>query len=196
MQKNLHNVFIAVLLVLYSTSSASVNPNQIIKKGTKLIYDVNYLGSQYEFTIVIKDQSETYRFDWSMSAPLNKKGTLNISKEAIQNATELFNYFSNGDVNPANQCCVILSKKMFNTFQKNSSLEICTDKKKNEISIFGNPYDHTQSFGYNNDFSNEFDCKTVTNGDEYQITYVNDSNFPLIIEMNLGWTLKLKNISN
>ena len=75
-------------------------------------------------------------------------------------------------------------------------MEVITDKKSNEKMVFGDPYNHTQTFGFNNDFSNEFDCRTVSNSDNYQITYVNDPDFPLIIEMNVGWSIKLRNIFN
>jgi hypothetical protein len=196
MQKILQTALFAVLVVLSSGASASVNPKAIIKKGTRLIYDVNYFGSNYEFTITIKDQSDTYSFDWSMSAPISRKGSIRVSKEAIQNANGLFNYFNSNNVEIVDQCCVILSKKMYESFKNNKPIEIYTDKKNNVLSVFGNSYNHTQTFGYNNDFSQEFDCSTVSNGDDFHITYVNDPNFPLIIEMNLGWSMKLRNISN
>lgn len=191
-------VYLAVLVIFVTSATAatSVSPTQIIKKGTTLVYDVNYGGSRYEFTMVVKDQASAYSFDWSISAPINKKGSVTINKDAVQNATCLYNYFSNGEAGMGDQCCIMLSKKMFEAFKKNSSVEILTDKKNNEVSVFGNPYDHTQTFGYNNNFSNEFDCRTVTNGDTYQITYVNDADFPLIIEMNVGWSIKLRNIFN
>ncbi|MDB5228009.1 MAG: hypothetical protein JWN78_2202 [Bacteroidota bacterium] len=197
MRKILQKAVFAVLVVFVFSASASVNPSQIIRKGTKLVYDVNYSGFRYEFTIVIKDQTDAYSFDWTLGSPINKKGSINVSKAAIQNANGLFNYFANGDINNlADQCCVVLSKKMFDAFKSNNTIEIFTDKKNNELSVFGNAYSHTQTFGYNNDYSNEFDCKTVTNGSDYQITYVDDPNFPLIIEMNLGWSMKLKSIFN
>src|SRR5665647_1927121 len=129
MKKFLQTVLVAVLMILSYSALCSVNPKSIIKKGTRLIYDVNYSGSKYEFTITVKDQSDAYSFDWSMSAAINKKGSVNVSKEAIQNATGLFNYFSSGTVNLADQCCVILSNKMYDAFRNNIPMEIYTDKK-------------------------------------------------------------------
>jgi hypothetical protein len=196
MQKILHAALLAVLVAVSSDASASVKPHEIIKKGTRLIYDVNYMGTKYEFTVTIKNEGASYTFDWSLSSPINKKGTVTYTKAAMDNATGIFNFFTSSAENIAGQCAVILSKKLFNTFKENNSVELCTDKKNNVISIFGNPYNHTQTFGYNNDFSSEFDCRTVTNGDDYQITYVNDPEFPLIIEMNLDWSMKLRNIVN
>ncbi len=197
MGKYLHILLLSgVTVVLSSITYASSKPVDIIKKGTKLVYDVNYYGNNYEITVVVKDNVNNYNFEWYMSAPENKKGTLNLSKEAIENATGIFSYFTNGEINLEDQCCIVLSRKMYDAFKGNGSMEIYTDKKNNVLSIFGNPYNHTQNFGYKNNFSNEFDCRTVNNGADYQITYVNDPSFPLIVEMKLDWSLKLKNIYN
>lgn len=62
--------------------------------------------------------------------------------------------------------------------------------------MFGNPVALTQTIGYNTNFSNELDCKTVNNGDNYQITYLNDADFPLIVELQLDWYMKLRTIEN
>ena len=85
---------------------------------------------------------------------------------------------------------------MFEELKNDGSMEIVTDKKKNVKTIFGNPYQHTQSYGYKNNYTNEFQCRTVSDGGDYQITYVDDADFPLIVELNLDWSLKLKNIED
>lgn len=187
-----------LLLVALSVNTLlAISPNEIIKKGTRLVYDVNYGGSNYEFTVTVKDNTKEYVFDWRMNGPTKSIGSLNLNKDAIDNATGIFNYFTASGVNPTDQCCVVLSKKMYESFKNNGSMEIYTDKKNGVKTIFGNPIYHTQSFGYNNNFSNEFNCLTVNDGGgDYQITYVNDPEFPLIVEMKLDWTLKLKNIYN
>lgn len=196
MFKNLRVILFGVLAVFCSDVNAAIKPTEIIRKGTKLVYDVNYYGSNYEITVIVKDNTDDYNFDWYMSAPANGKGSLNLSKDAIENATGISSYFTNGEITLEDQCCIILSKKMYDAFKSKGTMEINTDKKNNISVTFGNPYDHTQSFGYRNNFSNEFNCRTVNNGSDYQITYVNDANFPLIMEMKLDWTLKLKIIYN
>lgn len=146
--------------------------------------------------MTVKDNSKEYVFDWRMNGPTQTIGSMNLTKDAIENATGIFNYFTANGVNPADQCCIILSRKMYDTFKANGSMEIYTDKKNGVRTIFGNAIVHTQSFGYNNNYSNEFECNTVNDGGDYQITYVNDPSFPLIVELKLDWSLKLKNIYN
>ena len=196
MNNILQNFLFGICIMLSSATFAASSPKEIIKKGTRIVYDVNYQGTNYEFTITVTDDSKNYSFDWQMSAPSNQKGTLKINQEDLESATGIFNYFTNGNINVENQCCIVLSRKMYDAFKSNGSMEIITDKKNSKSSVFGNSYEHTQNFGYRNDFSNEFNCKTVNDGNDNEITFVNDPNFPLIIEMKLDWTLKLKNIYN
>lgn len=196
MRKFIHVLLFGAAIVAFSAAHSYSIPKEIIKKGTKLVYDVNYEGNYYEITVVVKDNSEDYHFDWYMSAPAIGKGSLNLSKNAIENATGILSNFTNGELNLADQCCIVMSKKMYEAFNDKGSMEIYTDKKNNILTIFGNPYTHTQNFGYMNDFSSEFNCKTVSDGGSNQITYVNDPNFPLIVELKLDWSLKLKSIYN
>lgn len=194
MFKILQTSLFAVLVVLSYTATAIVLPKDVLKKGTKFVYDVNLNGTQYEFTVTLKDQSEDYTFEWSMGIPINKTGMISVTKEATKNASGLFNLFDEKDVKLTDQSCFMISQKMFETFSKRGSMEIVMDKKSNFKSVFGNAYNHTQTFGYKNNETQEFYCTTISSPEDYQITYLNDSNFPLIIEMNLGWTLKLKDI--
>lgn len=196
MKKILQTTLFGVLVVLSSSASASVSPKSIIKNGTRLIYDVNYYGANYEFTITVREHSGMLEFEWEKTAPDNNKGFVQLSNNARNNATGLFNFTASGTVNLDTRCCVVLSRKMFDAFKNDIPLAIYNDKKSNVLSAFGNAYNHTQTFGYNNDFSNEFDCRTVSNKDDYQITYVDDPDFPLIVEMYIGWSMKLVSISN
>ena len=196
MVKILQTALIAVLVVLSSTTSAYISPKQVLKKGTKLIYDVNYSGTQYEFLVTMNEESNAYKFDWKLNSPENLAGSINLSKAALENANSIFNKFSGGNIQLTDECCFILSKNIFNALKGNGSIEIYTDKNDGVLTIFGNPYNHTQTIGYKNNFSNELECRTVTDGGDFQITYVNDENFPLIVELNLGMKMKLKSILN
>ncbi len=196
MRKILQTSLFACLLILSNTGFSAVSPKDVIKKGTKLVYDVNYLGTNYEFTITVKDIENGYNFDWHMSPPDNKNGSMGCSKNAIENTTCIYNYFSNENANITDQCCIVLSNKMFEAFKNNGSLVINTDKKNNISAAYGNAYNHTQSFNYDNNANNEFDCTTVNDGRDYQITFINSQSFPLIIELKLDWTMRLKKIYN
>lgn len=196
MLRNLHALLTGAFLFIFSFLLANGNPKDVIRLGSKLIYDVNFEGASYEVTVIVKNNNENYTFEWFMSKPANGKGTIQLSKAAIENASGILSHFTNGDISLDDQCCIFLSKKMFEELKNDGSMEIVTDKKKNVKTIFGNPYQHTQSYGYKNNYTNEFQCRTVSDGGDYQITYVDDADFPLIVELNLDWSLKLKNIED
>lgn len=183
-------------MLMHISSFAYLNPKSIIKKGTKIIYDVSYNGMQYSLDITIQEVENKFSFEWNTSKPLNKNGNIIIQKNATQNATTLFNFFTEDKAELVDQTSILISNKMFQNWQKNSSMEIYLDNEKNKKSIFGNGYDHTQNFQYKNDNSNEFNCRTVSDIDGYSITYLNDAEFPIIVEMHLDWSIKLRRIIN
>ena len=81
-------------MLMHISSFAYLNPKSIIKKGTKIIYDVSYNGMQYSLDITIQEVENKFSFEWNTSKPLNKNGIINIQKNATQNATTLFNFFT------------------------------------------------------------------------------------------------------
>lgn len=181
-------------MLLSMHSFAYLNPKSIIKKGTKIIYDVNYNGVQYSLTVAVTKMENGFSFDWSTNKPFNKKGSVNILKDATQNTNTIFNFFSVEKIDLVDQTSILISNKMYENWKDNSSMEIFLDKDKNVKSIFGNGYNHTQNFEYNNSNSNEFECRTVIDKNGYSITYVNNAAFPIIVEMNLDWSIKLRKI--
>lgn len=195
MKKILHSILLLLCVFQCVYINAAVNPKDIIKKGTKIVYDVNYFGSTYQFIITVNTINDN-DFDWEMSAPINKNGNLIISDNAIKNADRLYNYFTNGKVKLDSQTCIRMSEKMFDEFKNKKSMKICIDKSNTTFTNFGNPYQHSQTFGYNNNYSKEFDCITVSDKNGYEITYVNNADFPLIIEMKLDWSIRLNEIIN
>lgn len=190
----LKKTLLLVSILSYMTSSAYLNPISLIKNGTKIIYDVSNDGAQYLLTITVTKIGNGFSFDWYTSKPLNKKGSVNILKNATENTNAIFNFFEVEKAELINQTSILISNKMFENWKNNSSMEIFLDESKNIKSIFGNGYNHTQNFEYKNNNSNELDCRTVSDKDGYSITYLNDATFPIIVEMHLDWSIKLSKI--
>ena len=179
------------LITISLKLSFALTPKDIIKQGTRLVYDINKNGNNYELTVIINNISKHYAVDWTLNGSTKLKGNLLLNNDSLDTTYQIFTL---DNITP--ECIIKLNKKIFEIFEQNSSCEIYTDKNKDIKTIFGNPISHTQSFGYNNNLSYEFDCKTVNDGGDYQITYVNNADLPLIVEMNMDWTMKLKNIYN
>jgi hypothetical protein len=190
--------YIQLVIIILTTAVVgyAFSPKEIIKKGTKLIYDVRRDGGSYTLEVEVKNNTKDLFLDWQINGPAKLNGSLNLNYKLIDSADGIANYFSDNTSDNNNLCNVVLSKKMFNALNKNEAIEIYTDKKNDIKSVFGNAILLTQTIGYNTNFSNELNCKTVTNGDNYQITYLNDADFPLIVEMQLDWYMRLRTIEN
>lgn len=191
-------VYIQIFFIISISISScfAISPKELVKKGTKLIYDVRRDGGSYTLEVEVKNNAKDLFLDWQINGPTKLNGSLNLNYKLIDSADGIANYFSDNTSDNNNLCNVVLSKKMFNALNKNEAIEIYTDKKNDIKSVFGNPVLLTQTIGYNTNFSNELNCKTVTNGDNYQITYLNDADFPLIVEMQLDWYMRLRTIEN
>ncbi|MFN8283686.1 MAG: hypothetical protein U0U67_10755 [Chitinophagales bacterium] len=188
------NTLVFAYLLFFAMSFRYINPNSFFKKDTQFIYDVNHNGLQYALTLKITKVNDGFSFDWQTDKPLNKKGSVSIHDSAMQNANAIFSSFNQDKVELTNQTSIVISDKMFESWKGSSSMEIAPDATKSIKSIFGNGYNHTQNFEYKNNNSNELECRTVSDKDGYSITYLNDANFPIIVEMNLDWSIKLRKI--
>lgn len=189
-------IFIVGLsLSIFDAYTASTNPKEIIHENTKLVYDVYDDGNYYEIILTIKYDKDNMYVDWKMSEPAKKSGTVFITKNDLENGDGFYKFFTKTDssLNLHNQNCIFISNSIYNKLSKNNSATIFIDNKKTTPIPFGNLYHHTQNFGLKNNFAFEFNCTTITN-DDYQITYVNDAAFPLIVELKLDYTIKLKKI--
>lgn len=182
------------LCLLFKDSYATVNPKDIITPSTKLVYDVYDNGNYYELIMRIKkSENNTTSIEWKMNEPAKEKGSIHLTKNDLENGNGFYKFFTEKIAVLNNQNCVLLSTNMFDQLKNNSETTLFIDNKKNTTANFGNLYYHTQNFGLGNNFNNEFNCATVTNG-YYQITFVNDRDFPLIMDLKLDYTIKLKKI--
>ena len=83
--------------------------------GDQLIYHVEAGTNEYDFIVKpIKLSSSGISFDYEMTAPANRKGTINMSKDALESATAMYNNFDGGSVNLTDQVSVFASKAMLN----------------------------------------------------------------------------------
>jgi hypothetical protein len=99
-----------------------------IKEGSKLIYHVE-AGSrgEYDFIVTVKKLGPSVTFDWKMTEPANKSGTVTMSEGAMKDATALFNYFSGGTSNLTEATSVFVSKGLYKEVMANDEVMIKAD---------------------------------------------------------------------
>ncbi len=190
-------VHLGMLLLLCLIASAESNPKNIIKEKTNLVYDVTYNGQQFQLTVSMQFRNEGIKYDWATSTPINKKGYYFVSNEALKKSNKIVNLLSFNSEEVNNQFFITLSANLVTDILSNKNIQITTNSENNIKTTFGNKYFHTQSFNYKNNQSNELECVTITDilpDTNNSITFINDVNYPIIIEYNGDWSMKLKSI--
>lgn len=189
------NYYLAILTSLIITASSAYAQTSILdlKPGDQLIYEVNVNGDIYHFDLTIQNFSENgITFNYNMPEK-NKSARIDITAEAVKNAVTHYNYFNGKDQQLSDQTSVWISRKSFRELQAGKTamdtgegMESYT--KKEDL-----------SFSYKNN-GDGFSVKAfrIDNGksapDQRQLWVLNNKSNPLILKMNLGWTIELKEV--
>jgi hypothetical protein len=167
--------------------------------GDKLVYEVNAGGQVYDFIITTQQpKSDEYRysFDWEMTAPVNKSGHVNISKTAAIDGKKYMNYFKGGDLTLMDACTVWMTGENFGEMpDKKTTMQF--DSNEPEIFYRKDGAETEQTITYKGK-EIKLDIFKVDNdkegGDHRQVWVQGISSNPLIVKMDLGWTIRLKEI--
>ena len=170
-----------------------------LKKGDKLVYHVTNNGNEYDFTVTINTFSYDKGIDFSyeIGAPVNKKGHVNISGPAYRTSRKYVNYFAGGELKLTDACAIWLchdayyedlnSKKTVMTMDNGAPetfYEPEDDAVEHEI-IFKGETVKVDALRLNN--------KSDGNGSK-EVWVHNSSGNPLIIKMDVGYTIELKEV--
>ncbi len=165
-----------------------------IKKGDKLVYQVNAGGNEYEFIVTINgyDSKKGMDFNYEMTNANNTKGHVIISPEAQGNV----NYFRGGELNLTDACTVWLSGKNFRDMpERKTTMQL----DNNAPETFYRPQEDEVSTvvkikGEDKTVTG-FKINNASDGKGNKTLWINDlSANSLIIKMDLGWSIVLKEI--
>ncbi len=182
------------ILELLNKYAATADIIAKIDANSKLTYNVNVMGSKYDFIADVIQTGPEIVFGWKMTLEnrTDKEGTLTISEEAAQTATEMYNYFENGEINLTDKTSVWMSRAAFSSLRTGNATELNTGsgaklfyRKKagadNQIKING--YDRPLNVIY----------AESEDGSE-KLWILNNPNMPVILKMDLGWTIEIVSI--
>lgn len=171
----------------------------ITTPGLTLVYEVDFYGSEYDFIVHINEVRDGIRFDYEMTNDDNTKGSVSITADAFENATSLFNYFAGGPVELTDMTSVWMSKKTFNDLvgeARSATISVDGGQSTIEIKTVGTGTDFTIYNAISESHIRDvayLDARTEStffNAASFKIAF--SRHLPLILEMNLGWTIKLK----
>ncbi len=195
--KNVGLFFLCILafakgLIAQTEPTTDGTPAQIAV-GTQLVYEVTTATAKYQFIVTVKKLDDGITFDWRMTAPINKKGTVIMTEDAVESAAGLFNYFANDTARLDDQTSVWVSRTMWREMHNEDEMVLISldndeatgffreDGEAHKISYKGKSLDMKVS-----------NLKSLT--DNQTITVWENEKFPIILKMDLGWTIELKEI--
>lgn len=165
-----------------------------VRPGDVLVYHVKFYSKEYDFVVTLRSFGESINFSWYMTHDDNQRGNVNIQPAAVQEAIAYNNYFNGEDLNLSSQSTVWLSHKNFRELSAGSSrMKI----DRNETEKFTRKEDKSFNIRYK---GKEIAVPgfRVENGksafNQRQLWILNQSTNPLILKMDLGWTIELKEV--
>ncbi len=168
-----------------------------IKKGDKLVYQVKAGSNEYDFIVTINAQGKGgIDFNYEMTNSKNTKGHVLISADAKNEATKYVNYFGGGELSLTDACTVWLSGKNFSDMpEKKTTIQIDDNipetfyrPEKDEVT----PVVKIKGEDKKMDV---FIINNAADGTGNKTMWINGiSSNSLIVKMDLGWTIVLKEI--
>ena len=165
-----------------------------VKPGSVLTYDVNISGKKYQFIATLKKVGDEIAFDWNMSAPENKKGSITISSGATAKADALFSSFKEGATTLEKETSLIISRKVFNDISTTSIANIKLNGASDTATVMSNTINEF-NFNLNGNLVAIPGWELEGGSDiKYAVDVLESFKFPLIFKMDLGWTIQLAEI--
>ncbi|MBK6936627.1 MAG: hypothetical protein IPH18_06875 [Chitinophagaceae bacterium] len=152
----------------------------------------------------ITELGKTVSFDWEMTAPINKSGSVKMTAEAMKSATALFNYFNDGQTVLAEETSAFISRDAYKSIEDNKSVTLSANGKNGAAELFEvlNSSTSEKSGSFYIDYIKPVNGKDLTfethileNADGKKAIRVwKNAEFPLIIFMETDFKIYLTSI--
>lgn len=170
-----------------------------VLKGDTLVYEVNAAGKHYNLMVVTNkfDAAAIADFNWVSSAPESKAGHVTVNTAALTTSKKYVSFFPAGELKLADASSIWLTAANFKEIAKgktsiafdNSQPENFSSPEADAVSV---PVSYKgralslEGFALEN--------KPEGQPDRKEIWVLNVSSNPLIIKMDIGWTMELKEV--
>jgi hypothetical protein len=185
------------LIDLYTKGTDEDNLGLKINKGDKLVYAVDAGGNKYNFIVTLNDfGAKGIDFNYEMTNANKTKGHVHISPNANSTATKYVNYFRGGELDLTNAISVWLSQSNFSDMPTKKT-QISFDGEAPETFYRPEKDEVTPAINFKGKNVN-IDGFIINNkedgtGDK-TIWIHNASTNTLILKMDIGFTIELKEI--
>lgn len=167
-----------------------------MKPGAVLTYDITMGEKQYHLVAAIKKIGEEIAFDWTTTEPDNKKGSVIMNANAVSKADALFTDFNGGETKLDKETAIFISKKIFTEVAGSAQASMKIFGTSDTVTIMNNTI---SEFNFSlNDNLVAVPGWELQGGSEikYTVDVLESPKFPLIVKIDLGWTIQLASIKN
>lgn len=201
--KNLIQITLIILLAATSVYAQYQEYNPLkgstlmAMKGGVFTYEVDFYGEKYDFIVTITENTyeKGLTFSYRMTNANNTSGTVNITDNARKTASAQNNYFSGGEMNLTDMTTVWVSNAVSDELEKQGKSKISTDGGANWIELqrkyFNYDYSIKTKTGTISDIGYMY-CESSDGSTKY---WIQTGGNPLILKMDLGWSITLKEMS-
>ena len=194
---------ILMLFVCNIAFSQTARPFSIADFKTAT-WEVNNDGSVYSFIASNPKGAVTtdFEFDWAMTTGDDMNGHIKITAAAMKSAIGQNNYFGPRLKNATltDKTTIWVSQNVFTHLNKNGSAKMDVGNGEETFTVVGWKTDNEDKAAFNNNVIVKGNEKTlltihVKNDDgSRQLWILNNAQNPLIVKMDLGWTIVLKSV--
>jgi len=193
----------SLLAFFFCTAQAVSTPAKFeVKAGNIMTYHVKSSGKEYDFIVTVKDlnalAADAIVFDWKMTDPVNKNGTIIIDHDAATNAKSFYNWFADGEKRLDKETSVFIGFML--------NLELMMTEKGDEVKIKvdgASAAEETFTMIDNNylfTFTENGAEKTIktlllkNKANGKTLTIYNESTNAFIVAMSIGFDISLQSI--
>jgi hypothetical protein len=192
------------LLFIFASSFAQTAKPFAIADFKTATWEVNNNGSSYSFTVSNPKGSVAtdFEFDWAMTSDNDMNGHIKITQEAMKAALAQNNYFGPSLKNATltDKTTVWVSQAVFTNLKKTGTAMMDVGKGGETFTVVAND-DNEDKAAFNDNVMVKGTEKTlvtlhVKNPDgSRQLWILNNQQNPVIVKMDLGWTIVLKSVN-
>ncbi|HOY31605.1 MAG TPA: hypothetical protein PKW80_06970 [Bacteroidales bacterium] len=190
-------IFILAVAILLAGSlnptfaQQSSGPGAWFRTGSVISYHVMNGAKEYDYVVSDLVIDNHITFNWKMTDPVNYSGKVKIFNYAIDTASIMVNYFENGSSqNMVNKTTAMLSRKIYKRLLSQTTVNVTIDKNDETLKFMRNEKYPVVIDGV----SREIDVMMVESETGHKFWILNYPQFPLIIKMELDFTISLKTV--
>ncbi|HRP89600.1 MAG TPA: hypothetical protein PKX92_06130 [Edaphocola sp.] len=198
------NLILFIMLVLSTITYAQDRPSFTLTKGTVLTYNVEQGDNEYQFIMTITELDKGLSFDWKMTEPINRSGTVSMTSNAMKSATALFSYFKGGITKLTDETSAFVSTDVYNALKVGEKVTLSAYGKEGTLEEFDvmEP-GHSENSGTFymeltkpvNGTNYTFDSYILENADSGDnIRVWKNAKYPLILTMTTNFNIYLMSV--